>query len=214
MRILLDNRETNLAADSVGAALAQASAVAEQAGRLIVEVSVDGISWTEEDLGRADLAARSAGEIHCATVHPAELLRDTFAHAADAVLNAEAMQRNAAQLLQGNRSREAYDHLLQALAVWGSVQTAVSRGLALGVLAREELAKSGLDLDGAVQALDTQLRRLRDAMVSRDETGIADCLLYEFPETSRRFAAMLATLARAADGAAAKPAEPTTTSTR
>lgn len=201
MRILLDDHDTNLSAETVGAALREASIVAERAGRLIVEVSVDGIEWSEEDLSSAEFASRAAGELRCATVHPAELLRDTFANAADAVLNAESIQRGAAQLLQGGRTRDAYDRLAEALAVWGAVQTAVSHGLALGILPRESLAARGIDLDGAVQSLDAHLRRLRDAMVAQDATAVADCLLYEFPSTSRAFAAMLAELAKAAHAA-------------
>jgi hypothetical protein len=201
MRILLDNHDTNLTADTVGAALREASVLAERAGRLIVEVSVDGVAWSEEDLASAELAARSAGELRCATVHPAELLRDTFANAADAVLNAESIQRGAAQLLQRGQSREAYDLLAEALAIWGSVQTAISQGLALGILSRESIAAGGIDLDGTVQSLDAQLRRLRDAMVAQDATAIADCLLYEFPSTGRAFAAMLADLAKASNAA-------------
>jgi hypothetical protein len=201
MRILLDNCDTNLTADTVGSALREASVVAERAGRLIIEVSVDGVAWSEEDLASAEFAARPAGELRCATVHPAELLRDTFANAADAVLNAESIQRGAAQLLQRGQGREAYDLLAQALAIWGSVQTAISQGLALGILSRDALAASGIDLDGTVQSLDAQLRRLRDAMVAQDATAVADCLLYEFPSTSRAFAAMLADLAKASHAA-------------
>jgi hypothetical protein len=75
------------------------------------------------------------------------------------------------------------------------VQTAVSRGLELGVLSRDEIKRKGIDLDGSIAALDTQLRALRDSMVAQDTTAISDCLLYEFPTTSKRFASTLAALA-------------------
>jgi len=116
-------------------------------------------------------------------------------HAADAVLNADDMQRNAATLLQSNRTKEGLDALLQSLAVWGSVQTAVSRGLALGVLSRESLAAQSVDIEGAIQALDRQLRTVRDAMSNGDQTALADTLLYEFPQVAKQFATMLVSLA-------------------
>lgn len=195
MRIYLDDLETSLRANSVGGALQSAATVVEQAGRMIVEVSVDGVAWNEEDLATPSYAERSAGEVRLVTAHPAELLRDTFTNAADAVLNADDIQRNAATLLQSNRTKEGLDALLQSLAVWGSVQTAVSRGLALGVLSRESLAAQSLDIEGAIQALDRQLRTVRDAMSNGDQTALADTLLYEFPVVAKQFATMLASLA-------------------
>ncbi len=197
MRILLDNRETSLRADTVAVALQEASIMVERAGRMIVEVEVDGIAWDEEDLSNAGHTARQASEVRFATAHPAELLRDTLAHATDAVLNAEQIQRNAAKHLQSNREGEGLQSLLEALAIWGAVQTAVSRGLELGVVSRDSLRADGIDLDGAVAVLDTQLRALRDAMQSQDPTAVSDCLMYEFPTTAKRFAETLAAMTNA-----------------
>jgi hypothetical protein len=208
MRILLDDRETTLRADTVGVALQEAATLAGQTGRMIVEIEVDGIAWCEEDLSRPEHTARGASEIRLSTAHPAELLRDTFAHATEAVLNAEEIQRAAARLMQSNREGEGMQKLLEALAIWGSVQTAVSRGLELGVLARDDAKSAGIDLDGAIAALDAQLRALRTAMQSQDTTAVSDCLMYEFPATTRRFAETLAALAGAAAKVAARHTNP------
>lgn len=195
MRILLDDRETDLRADTVGVALQEAATLVEKSGRLIVEVEVDGIAWCEEDLASPSHATRRAGEIRLMTAHPAELLRDTLAHATEAVLNADEIQRGAARLMQSNREGEGMQRLLEALAIWGSAQTALSRGLELGVVTRDEIKSAGIDLDGAIGALDAQLRGLRDAMKSQDATAVSDCLLYEFPATTKRFAGVLAAAA-------------------
>ena len=203
MRILLDDCETSLRADTVAGALTAASELVTGSGRLIVEVFVDGVAWTEEDLSTGDHTTRPAGEVRMTTAHPAELLRDTFAHAAEAVLNAEEIQRAAAKLMQANQVRSGFDRLLEALAIWGSVQTAVSRGLELGVVSRDEIRAKGIDLDGALTALDRQLRTLRDSMVAQDATAVSDCLLYEFPSTSKVFASTLAALANEAAAKAA-----------
>ncbi len=196
MQIYLDDFQTSLKADSVGNALRAARTVVEKSGRMIVEVTVDGVSWGDEDLSNSEFVARSASEVRMLTAHPAELFRDTLLHAAEAVLNAEELQRSAATLMQSARGREGLDALLQALAVWGSVQSAVAQGLELGILSREEIRTRGIDLDGAIAALDAQLRGLRQAMIAQDSTSLSDCLLYEFPVTSKRFAAMLASLAK------------------
>jgi hypothetical protein len=208
MRILLDDRETTLRADTVGVALQEAATLAGQTGRMIVEIEVDGIAWCEEDLARPEHTARGATEVRLSTAHPAELLRDTFAHATEAVLNAEEIQRAAAKLMQSNREGEGLQKLLEALAVWGSVQTAVSRGLELGVLTRDDVRASGIDLDGAVAVLDAQLRALRTAMQSQDTTAVSDCLMYEFPATTKRFAETLAAMAGAVAKIAARHSNP------
>ena len=195
MRILLDDHETTLKAETVGGALQEAATLVEKSGRLIVEVEVDGIAWCEEDLASAAHTARTASEIRLLTAHPAELLRDTLANATEAVLNADEIQRSAAKFMQANRETEGMQKLLEALAIWGSAQTAVSRGLELGVISRAEVHAAGIDLDGAIAALDAQLRALRDAMKSQDTTAVSDCLLYEFPTTTKRFASALAAIA-------------------
>lgn len=207
MRILLDQHETNLKADTVGVALREAATLAERAGRMIVEIEVDGIAWCEEDLASPEHAGRCADEVRLVTAHPAELLRDTLVHATEAVLNADEIQRNAAKLLQSDRGTEGFHKLLEALAIWGSVQTAVSRGLTLGVVSREDLGREGIDLDGAIQALDTRLRALREAMKTDDPTAVSDCLLYEFPATAKRFAQVLASMAAAVSKRAPKQAK-------
>jgi len=204
MRILLDDRETTLRAETVGVALQEAATLVERTGRMIVEIEVDGIAWGEEDLASPEHSQRGASEIRLQTAHPAELLRDTFTHATEAVLNAEEIQRAAAKLMQANREGEGLQQLLEALAIWGSVQTAVSRGLELGVVSREKLAAEGIDLDGAILALDGQLRSLRAAMTSQDTAAVCDCLLYEFPTTTRRFAETLAGIAASLAKIAAK----------
>lgn len=209
MRILLDDRETNLRADTVGIALQEAASLVERSGRMIVEVEVDGIAWGEEDLASPEYATRNATEIRLATAHPAELLRDTFAHATEAVLNADEIQRAAAKLMQSNRESEGMQRLLEALAIWGSVQTAVARGFELGVLSRDQAKARGIDLDGAIATLDRQLRTLRDAMQSQDTTAVSDCLMYEFPATTKRFAETLAAIAAAVGEIASNATTPT-----
>ena len=113
------------------------------------------------------------------------------------MLNAEEIQRSAAKLMQANREGDGMQKLLEALAIWNTVQLAIARCFELTVITREEVRAAGIDLDGAIAALDAQLRTLRDAMQSKDMTGVSDCLMYEFPETTRRFAQTLASIASA-----------------
>jgi hypothetical protein len=202
MRILLDETETSLKAQTVGDALRQAADLVGQRGRLIVEVEVDGIRWSEEDLATPETSERAAGELKLLTAHPAELLRETFTQASEAIVAVEEIQCEAAKRMQAGRTKEGLQALLEALAVWGAVQTGISRGLDIGVLSLDDLRARGLDVDGSMQALEAKLRDLRQAIVEQDYTALSDCLLYEFPAIAQRVAALLRALAREAEASA------------
>lgn len=202
MRIVLDESETHLTAESVVDAVQQAATLAGERGRMIVEIEVDGIRWSEEDLSAPDAMARKAGELRLQTAHPAELLEEMFAGASEAVREVDAIHREAAKFLQTGDNKQGYARLLEALAVWGAVQTGLTRGLGLGVLSRESLESAGIDVGATMQTLEGCLKTVREALVAQDETALSDCLLYEFPAVTERISKLLASLAREAAKAA------------
>lgn len=202
MRIVLDESETHLTAESVVDAVQKAATLAGERGRMIVEIEVDGIRWSEEDLSAPDAMARKAGELRLQTAHPAELLVEMFAGASEAVREVDAIHREAAKFLQTGDNKQGYARLLEALAVWGAVQTGLTRGLGLGVLSRESLESAGIDVGATMQTLEGCLKTVREALVAQDETALSDCLLYEFPAVTERISTLLASLAREAAKAA------------
>ena len=203
MRILLDESETTLAASTVGDALRQAAALADERGRMIVEIEVDGIRWSEEDLSTPETTQRGAGELKLLTAHPAELLCETFDQSAYAVAEIEEIQREAAKHFQGGRTKDGLNQLLESLALWGAVQTGLARGLNIGVLSQPVLEARGIDVDGPVKVLESKLRELREAIIAQDFTALSDCLMYEFPAVAQSVAALLRSLAREASAVAA-----------
>jgi uncharacterized protein (DUF2267 family) len=198
MRILLDDSETTITAETIGDGLEKAAFLAHQRGRLIVEVEVDGVHWTEEDLAAPESTRRTAVELKLLTAHPGELLQETFVQSADAVEKLDELQRESAHALQSGANKLGYDKLLEALSVWAAVQTALTRGLSMGVVSPESIASSGIDFDAAVKALDARLRTLKQAMSAQDVVALCDELLYEFPPVIRMFVDLLRALARAA----------------
>jgi hypothetical protein len=114
------------------------------------------------------------------------------------------LQRESAHALQSGANKLGYDKLLEALSVWAAVQTALSRGLSMGVVSPESIASSGIDFDAAVKALDARLRALKQAMSAQDVVALCDELLYEFPPVIQTFVDLLRVLARAAGDAVAQ----------
>ncbi|MHC4245894.1 MAG: hypothetical protein ACYSUU_03745, partial [Planctomycetota bacterium] len=67
MRILLDENPCEIPAGTVGEAIAIAAEAAEKAGRLVVEVRVDGAMLTDEELQTASRLQDAAEEVHMLT---------------------------------------------------------------------------------------------------------------------------------------------------
>ncbi|MHC4080723.1 MAG: hypothetical protein ACYS15_01025 [Planctomycetota bacterium] len=181
MQVLLDDMPCEVNATTVGEALDAASALAEQRGRLIVDVSVDGTRWTESDLSSPDRTDAAAEIVHFTSAAPRELVRQTFADAADALTDADDLQRETAQLLQADRRTVSLDKLNAAISIWLQVQEAIVKGSQL----------AGLDLDTvalprpigeSINALNQRLEAVHGALARDDVIALADTLLYEFPE--------------------------------
>lgn len=200
MRIVLDDRDTGILATTIGEAVASAATLAEREGRQVVDVYVDGEEWTEQELSSPDRLRNSADEVRVTSVRPAELVRETFVHAASALLEAEQMQRNAAKLMRADQAKEGLDVLMQALNVWVNIHKATVQGIQFAKIDPRTLQTPDGTFEQAAGDLNARLIALRDAMKGGDTVAVCDCLLYEFPATTKRWASMLAELARRADG--------------
>ncbi|MDZ4754334.1 MAG: hypothetical protein SGJ11_07535 [Phycisphaerae bacterium] len=199
MRIVLDDRLCECEASSIGAAVAAAADLAEREGRHIVDVFVDGQAWGDAELASAERLRGAADEVRVTSVRPGELVRETFLHAATALLEAEQLQRNAAKLMQADQSTEGFDALLAALGIWVNIHKATAQGVQFAQLDVLSVTTAEGTFDEAVTDLNMRLKSLRDAMQQNDSVAICDSLLYEFPLTTRRWASLLAELARRAD---------------
>lgn len=199
MRILLDDRDTGISAHTIGEAVAGAATMAERDGRQVVDVYVDGEEWTEEELASPDRLRQAADEVRVTSVRPAELVRETFVHAAQALLEAEQMQRNAAKLMRADAAKDGLDALMQALGVWVNIHKATVQGIQFARIDPRTVSTPEGTFEEATADLNRKLVALRDAMQSGDTVAVCDCLLYEFPGTTKRWAGMLAELARRAD---------------
>ena len=195
MKVLLDDMPCEVNATTVGEALDAASAVAEQRGRLIVDVSVDGTRWTESDLSSSDRTDAAAEVVHFTSAAPRELVRQTFADAADALTDADDLQRETAQLLQADHRTVSLDKLNEAISIWLQVQEAIVKGSQL----------VGLDLDAvalprpigeSISALNQRLEAVHGALARNDVIALADTLLYEFPEVVEEWRGILDELQR------------------
>jgi hypothetical protein len=195
MKVLLDDMPCEVKATTVGEALDAAAALAEQRDRLIVDVTVDGTPWTESDLASPERTTTTAEIIRFTSAAPRELVRQTFADAADALTDADDLQRETAQLLQADHRSVSLEKLTEAIAIWLQVQEAIVKGSQL----------VGLDLDAvalprpigeSISALNQRLEAVHGALAGNDVISLADTLLYEFPEVVEEWRGILNELQR------------------
>lgn len=193
MRVMLDGREcdVNTQGDSVAEVVAACAAIAERDGRMIVDIIVDGASWTAEDVEAAERDGASAKEVMLTSAEPHALVSSMFSEAADALTDACSFQEQAAQQLQADQKNEAMLSLNEALGIWVSVQQAVSQGAMLLRMSIDDLAIDGTPAEEVIQRLEQQLLALFRQLEADDTVGLADTLLYEMPDVAEQWRGLL-----------------------
>ncbi|MCP3903990.1 MAG: hypothetical protein GY715_10185 [Planctomycetes bacterium] len=199
MRVQLDDTPHATGADTIGQAIDEAAALARHEGRLVVEVIVDGSSWTPLQLENRELRGGTADEIRFISASVAELVRETMAEASSMLADADTHQRTAAEHLQADQRQQAMEHLGTALDAWRSVNEAV-----IGCADVLDVDLSRLGPDGGVsvlehvRGLERRLHEVRNALENDDPVGLADTLLYDLPTVVTDWQEVLQTLRREA----------------
>lgn len=182
MRVILDDEPCLSDATTVGEAIDGAAAVAERRGRIVIEVTVDGAAWNDSDLVSAERRDGPACEIALVSANLKDLVCRTLDDAAAALLDAETMQCEAAELLQADRRAEAMEKLGAAITIWQSVHLAVLQSAQACGIDLTALTIGGHPMTDAVIRLSTQLDALRTALDGDDPVGLSDTLLYDLPD--------------------------------
>jgi len=182
MQILLDSDPCEMKAQTVGEAIATAAKLAQTQGRLIIDVIVDGLRWSEQQLDSAEQNDTTAETIEFITAEPKELVLQTFEDAADALSDADALQKEAAELLQSDQSIICMDKLAEALSIWLTVQQAIVKGSQVVELQLDSISVKKVPITESIARLNENLQLLRSALQQDDQVAVADALLYEFPD--------------------------------
>lgn len=199
MKIFVDEQEAAAPAATLGAALETARQVADQRGRVIVEVWADGERIGDDDLADPPTFAPYADEIRMVTASPEALVVSTLLDAADALEQIQTIQTAAARALQTGAVSGAMASFGEALGVWEAVRRSVGEGCALlGRSPADLLGEGGAaTLTDASRALAADLTALRDFAKSEDWTSAADILEFDLAERAGAWQDILRRLAGA-----------------
>ena len=178
-------------AQTVGEAIATAAKLTQTQGRLIIDVIVDGLRWSEQQLDSAEQKGATAETIEFITAEPKELVLQTFEDAAEALADADALQKEAAQLLQSDQSIVCMDKLAEALSIWLTVQQAIVKGSQVVELQLDSISVNKIPITESIARLNENLQLLRSALQQDDQVAVADALLYEFPDIIKEWRSIL-----------------------
>ncbi len=182
MRILLDDTPCDLKAKTVGEAIDAAAEVARRLGRLIIEVTVDDTLWAEVELSSPKHLEASAEVVRLTSAEPRKLVNEAFADAADALADADELQKEAARLVQSDQYTVSMDKLNEALSIWLSVQEAIVKGSRIVGIDLDDVIVGERSINASISRLNEWLLVIRDALTDSDQIALADTLLYELPE--------------------------------
>ncbi len=193
MRVMLDDRVCPVDADTVGEAVAAAASRAQESGRLVVEVVVDGEQWEQPDPAALHPADRTAKLVSITSADATELVSEALGEAADVLVEAGDLQKQAGELLQRGEDEPAMSKLADAVACWLSVQQAVS--MSIDVMQSQDVPlPEESKLESSVSELGTHLEMVRDCLRHRDSLGLSDALLYDLPQAAERWSELLGVL--------------------
>lgn len=191
MQVFLDDKPCDIRADCIGDAIAALAAIAEDDGRMIVDVQVDGDAWGEAQLNDRASVNATADEVRLRSAEPRALVAQTLADAADALHDANTLQTDAAELIQSDDQKQGMSKLQDAISIWLGVEQAVTKGTELVGLDLDSCRVGERPAQAYVDRLNTQLTIVRNQLEAGDHLGLADTLLYDLPEIVEEWRTLL-----------------------
>ena len=191
MAIYLDDQPVQLGGDDLAAVLDAAKQQLAHSGRVVVEVSVDGKTLTNDELQDQIHSAVGSGEMRLYTADPNDLVRSTLEMLLGQLDEARQHQSDAAERLHQDERDEAMSLISQAMDVWMQTQQAVAHSVNLTDINIETIDVEGTPGRALIDQLIDQLKSLRDTIEAGDSVALADALAYEWPQIADRWQKML-----------------------
>jgi hypothetical protein len=191
MRAFLDDAPLPTERPTLAAAIRAGSARAQQSGRVVVEVFVDGQQAGESLLDQPS-DDPTTSEIRLVSIAPRELVRQTMLDCIDALQAANTDQLETARLVQAGKIEEALEPLGRAVGTWQAVRDAIERSTAI-LHGRQNLESPALH--SLLEGLAGRLEEIRSSLAREDWCALADVLAYDMPEQVKQWSDALAELA-------------------
>jgi len=196
MPVKIDDQPVSLEAGSLRALLAAARDHLAPAGRMVVQVQVDGQPVVDEALDSDQPADFAGKEVQMFSATPAELAVGALEQSREQIAEARQQQEDAAELLQKDEPAKALDLVGGSIAGWIQAQQAVTSVAQLLGLDLTAIKVDDQDVASRTQELLTRLVELKELLEANDHVALADALAYEWPETTDRWDAALGAMVK------------------
>lgn len=187
MAVYLDDEAVDLGEGDLAAVIAEAGRRLEIAGRIVVEVRVNGETVLPDTWQSGVTPDITGADVRLHTADPRDLSRSTLEALLAALDEVTRWQQQAAELLQHDQQSQAMSKLVQAMEVWQQSQQAVVQVTSLIGIELNDAEVEGESAGAIVQRVVDQLRTVRDAIQAGDMVSLADSLAYEWPDTTQKW---------------------------
>lgn len=175
MRAFLDDAPIQADRPTLAAALASGVELAEAAGRIIVEVKLDGRDVPGDALERPSDDDVGNAEVRLVSADPRELASQALVDAVEQLDRTRKRQAECAECMQGGKLGDAMSLLSDCLGDWDTV-----RGVVQSVAQLLPVAPPGIER--TADGLARRLEELKSALAGQDWATLADLLTYDLDE--------------------------------
>jgi len=169
------------------------------AGRVVVEVRVDGQSVTGPALDDEEPTPPDS-DIRVYSAKPGDLVVGVLEDVRTQLAEAQTTQQKAAELLQQDDPAEAMGLVKQSIDAWLQAQQAVGQS---ALLLKMDLGAIKIEEQTVLERMNElvgSLTELKDAIVASDFVAVADAMAYEWPQITERWDAALGAIIKHIEG--------------
>jgi hypothetical protein len=204
MRVLLDDTQIEIDRPTLACALETGVGRAQQAGRVVIEIKLDGVALTDEQLAEPSDEETPGAEVVMTSAEPVELMRATLLDGRHALAETIPLQKEAAKLLHAGQTKDALQAVGETLGLWQAVQQVVQQAVTVVgqtphslTLEPPEPGQDPIPLAQRIEELAQTLIEIRDSMRAGDFTRLADALEYDLVERAELWQLLLHNFAAA-----------------
>lgn len=195
MTVYLDDQPVALAGDNLADLLASATAQLQPAGRMVVEVQLNGQTLTGDSLTQQATAPLTGdADLRLYSAEPGKLARSVLEEVRAELLAQQTVIERAADLLQQDKPAEAFTLVNAVNEVWLATMRAVEQASPMLGVDLMTLQVAGEPFTKCTKDLLTSLQQFRQQLTDQDTAALADSLGYEWPRLIEQWDAVLGTL--------------------
>lgn len=163
---------------------------------MVVQVTIDGENVVGEQIAQRQDEPAEQMQIAIVSAVPRDLAVETLTEVRNKLQETLKLQEDAAELLQQDKTDQAFELLGAIIEIWLQTQQAVLQCCQLVGVDFAELRVDGTPAEQLTEQLLAQLRELKDLIERADSSALADALGDTWPEIVHQWDGLLNVLIR------------------